>query len=219
MATQATGSSSCAYVRPTIAEAVLVILMGLTAKTALDQMFVFVPHLGGPTKVWEGVAQDLGLHILLLGQLCLLFFTSLRFYLGSLRYHQARQRQPSSKLFVLIFDMIGNTIIFVGFYLCALAIRSTMSFYLYVAGFHVFDLAWFIGACWLSMGKDLQKVMKRFIWYDIVTVGLFGVSLAVFHPNYGAPYFFQWACMAVLLFVGVVDFKQNAALYRGESFQ
>ena len=88
-----------------------------------------------------------------------------------------------------------------------------------MAALHGLDLLWFLGA-WLltrSMAESLQTVIKRFIVYDIGTLVLFGGSLGAFHANYGAPYAFQWSCLAVLLIVGGIDFWQNRDLYRGEA--
>jgi hypothetical protein len=85
----------CNYVRAPIAEAILVILVGLTAKTALDQLFVSIPRLDGLFAIWERVAANSIWHICLACQAIIFFVTAFRFYLGSLRYHQMRGGQFS----------------------------------------------------------------------------------------------------------------------------
>lgn len=212
-------NQACRYARPPVAEGILVILMGLTAKTALDHFFVAVPVLKSTTVIWDSFARNPRLHLFLLVQLVVLFFTAFRFYFGSIRYHQVRG--PHKEVRTLIFDMGWNTIIFVGFYLCALAVRSATSFYFYVALLHLCDLLWFL----ISLirpteeSQHLISTLRHFITYDLWTLGMFGLITLIWwlaHLSYGPPYLFQILCLVVLMVVGIIDFKQNSAFYRGE---
>ena len=134
-------------VRPPIAEAILVILVGLTAKTALDQLFVSIARLDGLLAIWHRVVSNPAWHACLACQAIIFFVTAFRFYLGSLRYHQMRGGQ-FSRFRSLVWDVIGTLIIFTGFYVCALSLRSHENFYPFMGVLHVCDIAWFGGA-WL----------------------------------------------------------------------
>ena len=92
-----------------------------------------------------------------------------RFYLGSLRHHQARSHYR--RLFPLLLDMLLNTILFVGFYLAALSIRSIELFYTFVVLLHVFDLIWFVVALRAyPIDTASRKVVYWFLLFDVITI-------------------------------------------------
>jgi hypothetical protein len=206
----------CGYIRPPIAEAILVILMGLTAKTALDQVFVSIPHLDGLKAIWVRLASDPVWHICLVCQAIVFFITAFRFYLGSLRYHQMRGGQ-FSRFRSLLWDVLGTLIIFVGFYVSALSLRSRGNFYPFIFILHICDATWFGGAWLIDVTPPAQQVlMKRFILLDLATVFGIGVSALavwVFHFGFGSPFIFHWLCFSVLLIIGSVDFYLNNLFY------
>lgn len=209
----------CSYVRPPIAESILVILFGLTAKAALDQFFSGIVLIKDPAEVLAKLAANAGSHLFLFFQLAVLSFTTFRFYLGSLRYHQIRG--PYKSLRTLLFDLGSNSLIFTGFYLCALAVRSTLNLYLYVAALHLADFVWFllIFVLPLSEAQHLMKVLRRFILYDLITLVAFGLIAGTWWLagwGYGSPYCFQVSCLLVLLVVGLIDFGQNGDFYKGQ---
>jgi hypothetical protein len=219
MTTESGTKESCSFRRPPVAEGILVILLGLTAKAALDQMFALVPCLDGFSSIWSLLQADRAWHLCLVGQGIIFFFTAFRFYLGSLRYHRMRGGEATS--LGLAWDVVGTLIIFVGFYLCALSIRSRHNFYLFMGGLHLLDLLWFLVALVQSskISGVAEKYMKRFIRLDVVTLGLLLGIVAIFWA-YGfpfeAPYVFQWLCFSVLLAIGITDFIWNNRFYSGK---
>src|SRR5271157_1887816 len=150
MATQVTTagqSIGCGYMRPTIAEPILVILLGLTAKVALDQLFEPIAHIHGLWSACRWLISDPVWHFCVIFQAVIFFWTAFRFYLGALRYHQMRGRYLAMQF--LIWDVIGTLIIFAGFYACALSLRSRTNFYPFMGVLHGLDAIWF-GVAWLG---------------------------------------------------------------------
>jgi len=208
---------ACSYSRPAVADAILAILFGLTAKAALDQLFGSVTTLHGVQAIWDRIRVDPIWHLCLLGQAVIFFVTSFRFYLGAMRYHQLRA-QPS-QLRLLLFDILGTFILFIGFYLCALSIKSYLNFYLFMGILHFVDFLWFSGA--LAIAKSSagpETHMGRFVLLDGVTMALFIIVAGAFFIygwSFGAPYIFQGICFAVLLGMAVWDFLWNRKFYLG----
>jgi hypothetical protein len=208
---------TCGFSRPTIAESILVILLGLTAKGALDQLLGPIANIHGLWGVWIWLVSDPPWHFCVIFQAIIFFATAFRFYLGALRYHQ--MRGPYLAMQSLIWDVIGTLIIFAGFYACALSLRSQGNFYPFMGILHVFDSIWF-GVAWVigTVPLEQQLFMRRFIFYDLVTVFLFAMIaflLWILHFSFGPPFVFQGFCFCVLLGIGIWDFYRNAAFYRG----
>jgi len=207
---------ACNYVRPPIAEAILVILMGLTAKTALDQLFVSISRLDGLSAIWQRLVSDPWWHLCVASQAAIFFITALRFYLGSLRYHQMRGGH-FSRFRSLLWDVMGTLIIFTGFYISALSLRSHENFYPFMGFLHLCDAGWFGGA-WLidNPPPEHQTLMKRFIGLDAATVVGFAVAWLIasaVHFGFGPPFIFQLFCFIVLLLVGLFDLFRNKPFY------
>jgi len=203
-----------------VSEAVLVILFGLTAKTALDQLFGVVSVMDGPAKLWDALKRDPVWHFALVGQGVIFFLTCFRFYLGSLRYHQMRAHH--TKVHSLLLDIVGTFILFMGFYICALSIKSQLNFYPFMAVLHILDGLWFVGAWAVGNVPEAQQTfIKRFIILDGVTVLVLlsiAVVFGIFEWRFGGPYFFfNGLCFLALLVVGIVDFGWNRGLYVGSS--
>jgi len=207
-------AGACNYTRPIVTEAILAVLLGLTAKAALDRFFDQIPKLNSWGMIWDKFWSRPIYGFLLLFQLTVFLFTMYRFYLGSLRHHQARSHY--SRLFPLLLDMILNTILFVGFYLAALSIRSIELFYAFVVLLHILDLIWF-GVALRAYPIDTasRKVVRWFLLFDVITIVSF-LSLSGL-LRHDSPYYFQFSALAILAIVGGVDFRVNRRFYLGES--
>lgn len=210
-----TFSRVCAFEQPPLAEAILVVLFGLTATTALDAMFEGVPKLLTAGQVWASLSHDKPYTLLLVVQLLVFLFTLLRFYFGSLRFHQLCKRTEHHRSFMpLLYDVTSNSIIFIGLYLAAKAIRSTDIFYWYVAAFHALDVLWFsVLLAVEGIPFNLRRIVKRFVVYDLITIGTFVAAVFEFNFSGRSQYYGQWLVLGVLTVVGLVDFKQNKRFY------
>jgi hypothetical protein len=191
--------------------------MGLTAKAALDQLFSSFATMRSWGEIFGKLASAPFWHIAVAGQAVIFLVLAFRFYLGSLRYHQMRGN--SLEIIALFWDVVGTAIIFVGFYLSALLLRSKFAFYPMIAATHLADAVWF-GAAWLigPIPDDLQNIMKKFIRYDAITVVgfvLIAFLLVVLRVGFGEPYWFQGLCFVFLGVVSLWDFRSNNAFYKG----
>lgn len=191
------------------------VLFGLTATTALDAAFETVPSLLTARQFWAYLFGDFHHTLLLTAQLLVFLFTLLRFYFGSLRFHQLSKRTENHSSFMpLLYDVTSNSILFIGLYLAAKAIRSTEVFYWYVAGFHVLDFFWFSVLLVVhGVPPNLRRIVVRFVVYDLLTIAAFAFVLVTFGFSRGVPHCGQWLMLAILVSVGLLDFNQNKRFY------
>ncbi len=210
---QTPSTASARPARESLSLIVLGVLLSLIIKSALDRAFETVPRYNNfiftPGHAWSIFAAAPERRLLIFFQLLVFLFTLVRFYLGAYRFarHSTGNGIPEATATV-----VGTFVLFSGFYVTSLTLRSQTLFYWAVVVFHVVDFIWFfIAHTLLRVPKELGAIVGLWKVFDVTTIVGIVLSLC-FLPGTGG----RWASLALLLSVGALDFFMLKSFYLDE---
>jgi hypothetical protein len=191
------------------------VLLGLVLITSLDAVFRDAHLYNGIVPAARAIVEHGWLSAIVTGQLLIFLFTLVRFYWGSLRYHQEQPELERTR--ELAVGLLGAIGVFVSFYIASIFVKTTNLFYFGFGLIHTVDLVWFLVArAWLSLNQGMRKVASWYVLFDILTlivlVGILAVD-SIWGPWAG--YLPQWFGLAALWFIGLWDLKKLWPFYKG----
>jgi hypothetical protein len=145
------------------------ILLALILKTSLDVFFKNITNYASLGSLFEVIKANPWWYVLVSLQLGVFIFTVARFYLGVVRYHDEVPAAGETSHFALGF--LGAVLIFLVFYIAALAVKHPSLFYLSLCVAFAIDCAWFAGvAKTVEMPAGVSIVWRAYIVFDIVGI-------------------------------------------------
>jgi hypothetical protein len=165
------------------------------------------------TDLRNAVTATSGLTGLFAAQLVVFLLVLVRFYWGSFRYYQQEPKLQGNP--ELAIDFIGAILVFVGFYVTSLLLRTAALFYWAIGLLHIVDFVWFLlASTCLALVDGMRKVATWFLLFDVATcVGLAAVFI-IFSPT--SPEFkAQWWALGLLVVVSAADLSLLWAFYTG----
>jgi hypothetical protein len=186
------------------------ILLALTLKGTLDVFFKNASSF----HVGEWLKQP-SHNPLFFMQLLVFIFTVIRFYGGTLRYDEEAPEEDTRHF---LLGVIGALVVFAGFYVAGLLVRTTILFYVSLGIVHLLDLFWFLVAGVSKATKPaMQKICRIYLYLDIVTVLVFAIFISC-DLRFGSAHFvYQWMMIASLLILGLFDLWWLRDFYSKES--
>lgn len=192
------------------------ILLGLVISNSLDNFFRNASRYEGIGPALQAVAERGWFSALVIGQLLLLLFSLIRFYLGSSRYHDEMPETGGGATELLI-DLIGAIGVFISFYITSVFIKNPNLFYLGFGLIHFVDLVWFVIAMkWLHLNSGMKKVAEWYIVFDALTLILL-IGFLALDVRWGpsSRYVPQWLILVASGAVGLWDLKKLWPFYSG----
>jgi len=197
--------------RENAATVVLVLLLGLIVKEALETTFLPIFRT---QESWSSIAW------LSWAQLTVFFLMTLRFYLGALRFVATEPQEPD--FIPMAVNFIFAFLLFCAFYVIALSVIDPAFFYRLMIALHCIDITWFVCALaclsrvsndQLSIGdvrvSESRKIAIFFLLLSATTVGYALVSYkCYFHAQFNDENAItaHWSFLMFLIAVSAFDF-------------
>lgn len=188
---------------------VLSVLFGLTLKSALEHTFAGIDSYATLKAVSEVVQKRFEEKGILFAKFVVFVFTLLRFYLGAFRFTVLSQNQGTTERSI---NAVGTLLVFSGFFLTSLALKSEYLFYWTFIVFLILDLIWFfILFLFCPLPTALTKVAHVYVVFDVLTVVpvLFLLWLANTPWNH-------LLALADILVIGIWDLYWLRRFYRND---
>jgi hypothetical protein len=192
------------------------VLLGLVLKNLLDTFFRNASLYNGVGPAVKAVIDRGWFSTTVTGQLLILIFSLVRFYLGSSRYHQ-EEPEIEGGAAELVVDLIGAIGVFVSFYIASVFIKNTSLFYVGFGLIHIVDLAWFlIAKSYLPLNEGMEKVAGWYLFFDAITfIPLIGFFVLDTLWGPWSWYFPQWLALGICFGIGFWDLKKLWPFYAG----
>ncbi|HVG28280.1 MAG TPA: hypothetical protein VM864_01035 [Pyrinomonadaceae bacterium] len=179
------------------------LLLSLTLKIALDTAY--------GTSLVSATSEAQMLRVLNVPRSALLLvflFTLMRFVYGSYRINDEVQTSTAEEgALPRFWNLIATLVLFVLFYAAGLSIRHAGPFFISLLAIHVWDLLWLVSMALFSKVPGLKKVMRRFVYIDVLTIIALAASIWLtdsLHRN---------VAISLMFALGLADFVWNSDFF------